>query len=116
MVFYLVFEGPQGVVGGREASEYESCTNCAGLQEELKLCKAKAAQDLQRLKEDVDEERKTTSKKGKSSRGRYFNSIMSCVKQERLKNSLRQKASKDRADPLIVNLGRVDLAALLRPL
>ena len=57
MIFYLVFEDPQGVDGGREASEDESCTNCAALQEELKLCKAKAAQDLQRLKEDADEER-----------------------------------------------------------
>ena len=48
MGFYLVFEDPQGVDGGRE--------------EELELCKAKAAQDLQRLKEDVDEERKRNVK------------------------------------------------------
>ena len=40
----------------------ESCANCIALQEELELCKAKAAQELERLQEEIDEERKKNNK------------------------------------------------------
>ena len=56
--FYIVFEDLQGIDGGDENRDDETCRNCAALQEELELCKAKAAQDLQRLKEEMAEERK----------------------------------------------------------
>lgn len=56
--FYIVFEDLQGIDGGDENRDDETCRNCAALQEELDLCKAKAAQDLQRLKEEMAEETK----------------------------------------------------------
>jgi len=55
---YIVFEDLQGIDGGDENGDHETCRNCAALQEELELCKAKAAQDLQCLKEEMAEERK----------------------------------------------------------
>ena len=113
MIFYLVFEDQQGVDGGREASEDESCTNCAALQGELMLCKVKAAQDLQRLKKDADEERKRNVREREVLERKIL----------QLKNDLchtrkveKQTTSKSVVDPLIVNLVRVDPAALLRPL
>ena len=55
--FYIVFEDLQGIDSGCENRDDETCRNCTALQEELEWCKAKVAQDLQCLKEEMAEER-----------------------------------------------------------